>query len=149
MALPTRARPSFPHSQSLPSESFHMPLFLIHQRAGRMKTTVTENCRNHVILLSQKCLLEVNLTHSLSLACSFLTLKLNILAEKSALARCCSACRTTPSPVTDFKSRKQQLWFTTPSYPDVFFLFTKLIYCTRSTDLEQTPVFPYHGSFYA
>ena len=43
MALPTKARPSFPHSQSLPSGSFHKPLILIHQRADRMKTTVTEN----------------------------------------------------------------------------------------------------------
>ena len=34
MALPTRTRSSFPHSQSL---------HLIHQRANRMKTTITEN----------------------------------------------------------------------------------------------------------
>ena len=102
MALPTRGRPSFPHSQSLPSGSFQKPPVLIHQRVDRMKTTVTENCRNHVILLSQKCLLEFNLTHSLSLACSFLTLKLNILADKSALARCCSACRTTPLSTKTF-----------------------------------------------
>ena len=33
MALPTRTRPSFPHSQFLPSGSLHQPLFLIHQRA--------------------------------------------------------------------------------------------------------------------
>ena len=37
IALPTRARPSFPHSQSLPSGSFHKPLILIHQRVYRMK----------------------------------------------------------------------------------------------------------------
>jgi len=43
MALPTRARHSLPHSQSLPSGSFHKPFNLIHQRAERMKTTVTEN----------------------------------------------------------------------------------------------------------
>ena len=43
MVLPTRARPSFPHSQSLPSESFHRAFSRIHQRADRMKTTVTEN----------------------------------------------------------------------------------------------------------
>ena len=43
MAPPIRTRPSFPLSQSLPSESFHKPLILIHQRADRMKTTVTEN----------------------------------------------------------------------------------------------------------
>ena len=30
MALPTRARPTFPESQSLPSGSFHKPLILIH-----------------------------------------------------------------------------------------------------------------------
>ena len=43
LALLTRARSSFPHSQFLPSGSFHKPLTLIHQRADRMKTTVTEN----------------------------------------------------------------------------------------------------------
>ena len=34
---------SFPHGQSLPSGSFHKPLILLHQRADRMKTTITEN----------------------------------------------------------------------------------------------------------
>ena len=34
-------RPSFPHSQSFPSGSFYNPL--IHQRADRLKTTITEN----------------------------------------------------------------------------------------------------------
>ena len=43
LALLTRATPSFPHNQSLPSGSFHKPLILIHQRADRMKTTITEN----------------------------------------------------------------------------------------------------------
>ena len=38
MAPPIRIWPSFPHSQSLPSGSFHKPLILIHQRADRMKT---------------------------------------------------------------------------------------------------------------
>ena len=33
----------FPLSQSLPSGSFHKPLVLLHQRADRLKTTVTEN----------------------------------------------------------------------------------------------------------
>ena len=42
MALPIRTRSSFPHSQCLPSGSFHKPLILIHQRADRMKTTITE-----------------------------------------------------------------------------------------------------------
>ena len=42
-AGPIRTRPSFPHSQSLPSGSFHKPLILLHQWADRMKTTVTEN----------------------------------------------------------------------------------------------------------
>ena len=41
-----RTRPSFPLSQSLPSESFHKPLILIHQRADRMKATITENWSN-------------------------------------------------------------------------------------------------------
>ena len=45
-ALPIRTRPSFPLSQSLPSGSFHKPLILIHQRADRMKTTITENLPN-------------------------------------------------------------------------------------------------------
>ena len=35
IALPTRAKPSFPHSQSLPSGSLKKPLILIHQRADR------------------------------------------------------------------------------------------------------------------
>ena len=43
MALPIRRRPSFPLSQSLPSGSFHKPLILLHQRADRLKTTITEN----------------------------------------------------------------------------------------------------------
>ena len=43
LALLTRARPSFPHSQFLPSGSFQKPLIFIHQRADRMKTTITEN----------------------------------------------------------------------------------------------------------
>ena len=34
---------SFPLSQSLPSGSFHQPLILLHQRADRLKTTITEN----------------------------------------------------------------------------------------------------------
>ena len=42
MALPIRTRASFPLSQSLPSGSFHKPLILLHQRADRLKTIVTE-----------------------------------------------------------------------------------------------------------
>ena len=42
-APPIRTRPSFPLSQSLPSGSFHKPLNPIHQRADRMKTSITEN----------------------------------------------------------------------------------------------------------
>ena len=42
IALPTRASPSFPHSQSLQSGCLHKPLTLIHQREKRMKTTITE-----------------------------------------------------------------------------------------------------------
>ena len=41
-ALPLRTKPGFPLSQSLPSGSFHKPLILIHQKADRMKTTITE-----------------------------------------------------------------------------------------------------------
>ena len=40
---PSEQDPEFPHSQSLPSGSFHKPLSLIHQKADRMKTTITEN----------------------------------------------------------------------------------------------------------
>ena len=43
MAPPIRTRCSFPLSQSLPSGSFHKPLIFFHQRADRVKTTVTEN----------------------------------------------------------------------------------------------------------
>jgi len=43
MAPPIRTRPRFPHRQSLPSGGFHRPIILIHQRADRMKTTITEN----------------------------------------------------------------------------------------------------------
>ena len=43
MAPPIRARPIFPHSQSVPSGNFHKPLIPIHQRADRMKATITEN----------------------------------------------------------------------------------------------------------
>ena len=46
MALPNRTRPSLQHSQILPSGSFHKPLILIHQRADRMKNTITENKPN-------------------------------------------------------------------------------------------------------
>ena len=46
MALPIRTRPNFPHRQSLPSGSFHRSLILIHQRADRLKTTITENLTN-------------------------------------------------------------------------------------------------------
>ena len=42
-AGPVRTRPSFPRSQSLPSGSFHKPLILLHHRADRMKTAITEN----------------------------------------------------------------------------------------------------------
>ena len=42
MALPIRTRPSFPLSQSLPSGSFHKPLFL-HERADSLTTTITAN----------------------------------------------------------------------------------------------------------
>ena len=39
MAPPIRKRPIIPHSQSIPSGSFHKPLILLHQRANRLKTT--------------------------------------------------------------------------------------------------------------
>ena len=41
MAPSIRTRPSFPLSQSLPSGSFHKLLILLHQRANRLKTTIT------------------------------------------------------------------------------------------------------------
>ena len=43
MAPPIRTKPSFPLSHSLPTGSFHKPLILLHQRADRLKTTITEN----------------------------------------------------------------------------------------------------------
>ena len=43
IAPPIRIRPTFPLSQSIPSGSFHKALILLHQRADRLKTTVTEN----------------------------------------------------------------------------------------------------------
>ena len=43
MTPPIRTRPSFPLSQSLLSGSFHKPLILLHHRAERLKTTITEN----------------------------------------------------------------------------------------------------------
>ena len=43
MAPLIRTRASFPLSQFLPSGSFHKPLILLHQRADRLKTTITEN----------------------------------------------------------------------------------------------------------
>ena len=39
--LNIRTRPNFPLSQSLPSGSFHKPHTLFHQRADRVKTTIT------------------------------------------------------------------------------------------------------------
>ena len=39
MATPIRTKPSFPVGHSLPSDSFHKPLILLHQRADRLKTT--------------------------------------------------------------------------------------------------------------
>ena len=38
-----KTTPIFLLRQSLPSGSFHKPLILLHQRADRMKTTITEN----------------------------------------------------------------------------------------------------------
>ena len=46
MAPPIRTRPSFPLSQSLQSGSFHKYLILIHQRADRMKTKITEHLQH-------------------------------------------------------------------------------------------------------
>ena len=43
MDLTIRTRALFFLSQSLSSESFHKPLILLHQRADRLKTTITEN----------------------------------------------------------------------------------------------------------
>ena len=45
---PIKTRPIFPHSQSLPSGSFHNSLILIHQRVDRMKTTITEDRKSVV-----------------------------------------------------------------------------------------------------
>ena len=42
MAPPIRTRPSFPHSQSFPTGSFHKPLIILQKKADRMKTAITE-----------------------------------------------------------------------------------------------------------
>ena len=59
MALSTRARPSFTHSQSFPPGSFHKPFIFIHQRTDRMKTKITGHKPNwsHG---SQPCLTQWN-----------------------------------------------------------------------------------------
>ena len=58
MAPPIRARPRFPNSQFLPSESFYKPLILLPQKEDRMET-ITENQTNwsHG---SQPCLTQWN-----------------------------------------------------------------------------------------
>ena len=43
MALSTKARLSFPHSQFLPSGNLHKPLILIHQRTDRSKTIIPQS----------------------------------------------------------------------------------------------------------
>ena len=43
MAPPIRTRPNSPVSLSQQEACFHKPLILLHQRADRMKTTITEN----------------------------------------------------------------------------------------------------------
>ena len=60
MAQPMRTRPSFPLSQSLPSESFHKPLILLYQGADRLKTTITEttNLLTWITALSNSMKLE-------------------------------------------------------------------------------------------
>ena len=40
---PIIKRPTFPITQSLPSRNFSKPLILLHERAGRLKTTITGN----------------------------------------------------------------------------------------------------------
>ena len=54
---------TFPHSQSIPSGSFHKPLILLHQRAYRIKTTSTENkpSWSHG---PQPCLMQQNYDHA-------------------------------------------------------------------------------------
>ena len=55
---------SFTFIPTFPYSFYHSPPYK-HQ---------TLFCGNHVLLFSQKCLLELNLTHSLFLACSPLPL---------------------------------------------------------------------------
>ena len=43
MALPIRTRLTFPLSQFLLLGTFHKPLILLHKRADKLKTTITEN----------------------------------------------------------------------------------------------------------
>ena len=61
MAPPIRTRPRFPHSQFLPPGSFQKPLILIHQRADRTETTITENRS----LGSQACLTQEAISHAM------------------------------------------------------------------------------------
>jgi len=51
--LPTRARPSFPHSQSIPPGSFHKPFILIFQRQTDWKPQLQET--NQTSHGSQPC----------------------------------------------------------------------------------------------
>ena len=59
MALPTRARASFTHSQSLTSESSHKPLILIHQRVNE-----NQNHRKLTKLITCTTVLPNNVTMS-------------------------------------------------------------------------------------
>ena len=58
--LPTRAKPSFPHHQSLSSGSLHKSLSLIHQKAVRRRSTVSQwlkqkpNQRKLIMIKSRK-----------------------------------------------------------------------------------------------
>ena len=46
MALPTRARPSFPHCQSLPSGNLHNSPSLIHQKTEEARREQSCSCQN-------------------------------------------------------------------------------------------------------
>ena len=60
MALPTRTRPSFPLSHSLPSVSFHKPLILFHQREDSLKQQSQKNNQSDHTDKPQPCLTQWN-----------------------------------------------------------------------------------------
>ena len=85
MAPPIRARPRFPHSQSLPSGSFHKPLILIHQRTDRMKTTVTAQLFASPLITVHQASLFFTISQSL-----LKLMSVELMMPSNHLVLCCS-----------------------------------------------------------